>query len=101
MFKGHKVFEQGSPDFLGNQRYDVWIPSLNLAIEYNGKQHYEYVGFFHKNGEDDLIKQKERDINKRNVSKKNGIKLVEIPYTEKDIESFLRTEITKLKIISK
>ncbi len=99
MFNGHKVFEQGSPGFLGNQRYDVWIPSLKVAIEYNGKQHYEYVAFFHKGGKSDLINQKKRDIKKRKLSLENDIKLIEIPYTVKNIENFLTIEAARLNII--
>lgn len=94
IFKGHKVIEQGSPDFLKRQRYDVWIPSLNIAIEYNGKQHYDYVPFFHRNGEEDLFLQQERDNKKRDVSKKNGVTLIEIPYTEKNIELLIQQYIT-------
>ncbi len=35
-----------SPGWLKPQHYDVYIPSLRTAIEYQGKQHYEPVDFF-------------------------------------------------------
>lgn len=30
------------------QRFDFFLPEYNMAIEYNGRQHYEFVPFFIK-----------------------------------------------------
>ena len=51
-----------------------------MALEYNGKQHYKFVKYFHKTKER-FEKQKERDSLKRKYCKDLGIKLIEIPYT--------------------
>src|SRR5699024_10491552 len=32
--------------YLGRSRFDFFIPSLNIAIEYDGKQHFEAVDFW-------------------------------------------------------
>jgi len=58
---------------------DVFIPLHALAIEYQGIQHYEPIEFF--GGEEQLIARKNRDTEKRDICLKNGITLIEVPYT--------------------
>lgn len=64
------------------QRIDFYMPELNVAIEYNGKQHYEEDVFFHsgrsKGKVYDFKYSQERDKRKRKWCKENGIKLIEI-----------------------
>ena len=98
-----KPFIKVRPDFLRNVvtnhnlELDVYNEELKLAIEYSGRQHYEFVPFFHKNYEA-FLNQKYRDEMKKNKCKEQGIQLIEIPYTVKleDIESFIRIESKKL-----
>lgn len=73
-----------SPEFLGLLRYDFYIVELNIAVEWNGKQHYEPIDFF--GGEDSFNKTVKRDMRKRILSEKNGIKLIELKYDLKDEE---------------
>ena len=74
---------------------DFYIPSLNMAIEYQGEQHYHPTGFV--NNEERFVHQQERDNAVRQYCKEHGIRLVEIPYTEfNNIESILNKDI-KLK----
>ncbi len=81
-----KKFEKVRPDFLNNNvtgcklELDCYNPELKLAIEYNGRQHYEYVPFFHKNKEA-MLNQKYRDEMKKTKCIQNGITLIEVPYT--------------------
>lgn len=58
--------------------YDVFIPSLHLAFEYQGKQHFEPVDFF--GGKDSFEKQQWRDKQKLKLSIENHITLVYINY---------------------
>lgn len=58
---------------------DFYFPKLNLAIEYDGKQHYTPIEFF--GGEKALMKQKNRDKQKDKYCKNHNIKLIRIPYT--------------------
>lgn len=51
---------------------------MRVAIEYQGKQHFEPVEII--GGKDSLEKQKERDSLKRKLSEENGVKLVYINY---------------------
>lgn len=57
-------------------------------IEYNGKQHYEYIPFFHKGGMIDFEKQQRRDNVLRELCDlyKDNITLLEIPYNMKEDE---------------
>ena len=65
---------------------DFVIPEKSIWIEYNGKQHYEYVSVFH-HGNEDFIKQLSRDKNIKEYCKINNIKLIEIPYTLNNYDS--------------
>ena len=64
---------------------DFYLPEHNIFIEYNGKQHYEYVPYFHKSKED-FERQHSRDRIVRSYCEERGIKLIEIPYWLKDNE---------------
>jgi len=61
---------------------DFYVPSKNLAIEYDGMQHFTYVSKFHKTNEC-FEKQKQRDILKSKLLKENGVNLKRISYKEK------------------
>lgn len=60
---------------------DFVIPGQSIWIEYNGKQHYEYVPCFYDHEEKGFEKQLTRDENIRKYCKGAGIKLIEVPYT--------------------
>lgn len=64
---------------------DFYIPSKNLFIEYNGKQHYIPVERF--GGTAKLIDQQLRDNELRNYCHDNNIDLLEIKYTEDVIQT--------------
>lgn len=65
-------------------RFDFWLPENDIAIEYNGRQHYKYIKFFHQNNQG-FKKMKERDEEKRRYCRDNNITLLEIPYTWKQV----------------
>lgn len=71
------------------------MPQYNTFIEFNGKQHYEYMSFFHSS-EDDFAIQVDRDKRLRQYCKEHKIKLIEIKYDQIDeIDKILNK---KLKI---
>lgn len=90
-----EYFEQYRFDdckFKNKLPFDFYIPSLNLCIEYDGKQHYEINGF--KNNSRTLVDIKIRDTVKNIYCKNNNIKLLRIPYRKfNDIENILTKEI--------
>lgn len=70
------VVSQASPIWLGRQRFDIYIPELNAAVEYNGSQHYVAVGLF--GGEEGLIQTQLRDEEKRRKCNENNCNLLEV-----------------------
>lgn len=61
---------------------DFFLPELNIAIEYNGIQHYKYVPYLHKGDILNFNRQQNRDDYIRNYCKNNNIRLIEIKYTD-------------------
>ena len=98
-----KPFKKERPDFLKNYvtggthnlELDCFNSSLKIAVEYQGRQHYEYVPFFHNNSKIVFENGKYRDEMKRRLCSDNGIKLIEVPYFIKnnDIEEFITQKL--------
>lgn len=72
------VISQYKPDFLNNggkkQSIDIFLPDLNVGIEYQGRQHFVPVSRF--GGKDEYIKTVERDNRKFKKCEENGIKIL-------------------------
>ena len=64
--------------YIQDLKVDIYISKLKIAVEYQGKQHFEPVDFFV--GKDAFEKVKLRDEEKRKLSEENGIKLVYFNY---------------------
>lgn len=74
-------------------RFDFYLKEYNLLIEYNGKQHYEAIGYF--GGEESFREVQIRDEIKRKYCLKNKIRLLEIPYwEERNINKILSEILT-------
>lgn len=80
VFPNLKVLREASPDWLGRQRLDIFIPDLALAIEYQGEQHYRPVSLF--GGKEGLRAAKRRDGIKRDRCNQNGVKVVYFYHNE-------------------
>lgn len=74
------IFQYTNID-LQPQRFDIYIPSIKVAIEYQGKQHYESVEFF--GGNEKLAYQKELDLRKKAIAIRKGITVLEWDYKRK------------------
>ncbi len=85
-FPTYKIISQYSPEWLGGQRFDIFIKELNIAIEYNGIQHFQPVDFF--GGEEGLAKTKFLDNKKQENALKNGVKIFNIDYNKNFNDSF-------------
>jgi len=57
---------------------DIFVPSLNLAIEYQGEQHFFPIKHF--GGKKGLLKLQSRDQQKKQACEDNNIILIEIDY---------------------
>ena len=69
--------------------FDFYIPKYNLLIEYNGKQHYEFVNWTGNLTEEEMKNnlkiQRHHDWLKRKYALKNGYNFLTIPYWELNI----------------
>jgi hypothetical protein len=67
-------------DWLGLQSLDVYIPSLQLAIEYQGEQHYKPIEFF--GGEKAYSETVKRDKQKAYLCAAHNVTLLFWKYDE-------------------
>ena len=74
-------------------RFDFYLPNLNIAIEFDGEQHFHEIQSL-KDSKERLLVTQTRDTIKNEYCLSHNIKLVRIPYTEyKHIDTILRNEI--------
>ncbi len=69
-----EVKDHNSPNWLGSQHLDIFIPELQIALEYQGKQHDEPVEFF--GGKEAFEKTQERDARKKRLCTKHGVHII-------------------------
>jgi hypothetical protein len=75
-FVRQKIFKTAYP--YNKLRFDFFLPTQNILIEFNGAQHYRPVDYF--NGLIGYNKQVDSDKRKKEFSNINKIRLVVIPY---------------------
>ena len=90
------IFQYKS-SWLGNQSLDIFIPSLNIGIEYQGKQHFEPVSIFR--GDNGFEELKKRDAIKKQKCLMNGITLIEWRYDEKINQLVLEEKLKNVGFI--
>ena len=80
-------------------KFDFYIPSMNLLIEYQGIQHFKAIKYF--GGQEGLETRIIRDNIKREWVKERNLDLLEIRYDDKSEISTLIEEFShKLNFIS-
>lgn len=85
LFPNEKVENHGKPLWLGRQHLDIFFSERNIAIEYQGVQHDRPVAFF--GGEEQFLRQKERDERKARLCLENKCKLIYVR------EGYLTSEV--------
>lgn len=80
----------------GRKELDGYNEELRVAFEYQGEQHYNFTKLFHPT-EEDFIKQKIRDEEKKAECIENNIYLIEIPFTEATDDAKVQYIKSKLK----
>lgn len=97
LFNKHRVIYQHRPYFLrtqnGQMSYDIFVCGENIAIEYQGKQHFEPVEFF--GGQKHFEEQCKRDKLKREKSEQNGVVLIYINYWEDISLDLIKSKIAE------
>lgn len=93
-FKEYEVIQHASPNWLGRQHLDIYLPKLNIGIEYQGTQHYEPIEFF--GGKEAFKKTVERDERKKELCAENDCVLIyaEKGYDLNEITSTVKQVIT-------
>ena len=82
------------PKWLDGLEIDIYVPELQLAIEYQGRQHYEPIEFF---GGEKAFKNRVRlDEKKRKLLKEKNIHLLEWKYTIEMNKKRVKKEINKI-----
>jgi len=91
LFSGYRALEEVKlPGSTATHRrsvlyLDFFIPNLMLAVEVHGRQHYEYVPFFHKS-KAGYLKAMARDEDKKDWCDLNDINLIVLNYIDNDDE---------------
>ena len=72
----HKILyiRQKRFDWLGKMSLDFYLPNYGIAIECQGKQHFESVDYF--GGNESIENTKERDLRKKQLCEKHNIKIL-------------------------
>lgn len=79
--------------FKTSLRMDFYIHDFKMCIEFHGRQHYEYVDWFHKTKEN-FLERIEKDRIKKEYCQNNDIKYIEISYNEfEKIKEILSKEL--------
>ena len=80
---------------------DIYSKEHGYIIEYDGRQHYKYDEFFHKNKYENYLKQVNRDNSLVQYCKDNSIRLLRIPWKDKDrLEEIIKAFIIDGKDLS-
>ena len=66
---------------------DIYLPTINIALEIHGEQHYKFNTLFHKH-KLDFVKQRRNDRLKREWCELNKVGLIVLPYNE-SVEQWL------------
>lgn len=73
-FSNIEIIHHARPKWIGRQHLDIYIPSLKVAIEYQGLQHFKPIEYF---GRDQAYQaQLKRDSRKKRKCKVNGVRLI-------------------------
>ncbi len=86
-FLQEKTFELCLGSTGAKLRFDFFLPSHRILIEYDGLHHYESIDFF--GGEKLLESMKSNDSIKNKFAEENGLVLYRIPYWEFNNISFI------------
>lgn len=80
--------------YIGLLKLDFYLPDFNIAIECQGLQHFRPVEWF--DGKEGFEEIQKRDIIKKNLCEKNGIKILYYSDTKSKIPKYVIKELDQL-----
>lgn len=80
-------------------RFDFFLPTYNIIIEYDGEQHTKAIDYW--GGKEELIETQRRDKIKTNYCLDNNITIIRIPYSHTHIVIDDLLDNSSFKIMSK
>lgn len=92
IFPNQKIIRHYRPKFLLGLELDIFLPELNIGIEYQGIQHYKSIK--HWGGDESLKKCQERDAKKEIICKSYNVDLIFFHYFE-----VLSKELVEMRLI--
>ena len=94
LFPQYRIEREASPDWLGSMRFDIYMPEVGVAVEYQGEQHFQAIERF--GGGAGLEKTRERDRVKRKRAAAAGVDVVEFRHDEPLTEERVYERLDKL-----
>ena len=91
IFPDKQILRHYRPPWLEGMEIDIFLPEINLGIEYQGQQHFHPIRAW--GGKKSFEKLQERDARKKILCAQFGILLAEISYTEPITEGFIREKL--------
>jgi hypothetical protein len=93
-------FPTKRPEWLEGLELDGYNEEVNIAFEYNGRQHYEYNEHFHRGDYEIFEAQQARDLKKYRICRERNVDLIIIPYqydytNPTELEDFIFNELCK------
>jgi hypothetical protein len=91
IYKDEVVLFHYRPEWLNGLELDIFIPSINTGIEYQGQQHHIAIDAW--GGEEALLRTQSRDEQKKILCAQNYVRLIHINYFEPLTEEFVKRKL--------
>jgi hypothetical protein len=91
LLNGHEVIHHYRADWLARQELDIFVPSLKLAIEYQGEQHFMPVEAW--GGKNALKKTQQRDEEKKRKCEREGVTLIYFDHKMELTEKYVARKV--------
>jgi len=93
LYGRNNIFEDYPLPCCGNLSWDFWVPHRRLAFEFHGRQHFEFVPFFHET-KIGFRKQLTADDKKQKIADLNEVTLIVLQ--EQDFTDWTVDELKRL-----
>lgn len=94
MFPDKEILRHHRPVWLEGMEIDIFLPDMNLGIEYQGQQHFHPIKAW--GGDEALEKLQQRDAKKKLLCEQHGILLTEFNYSDPLTHSFIREKLLQI-----